>query len=188
MKSYFCIVLALLSVSVSVFGSDNPRPPMGREDRGERGRQERSPRWPEEADRDRDRNHDREDHHHGARHVTFNVFCRYYDNRHRDEKPVCYAGALFKKSVGVLGGEVFDETERRDGPQFEVECEGSTIYNSGARRYTDRDGTRIQAETGPYPAIVLPPGALRDKRQRVDSELELRDRTLSGDCFLYTET
>lgn len=176
MKEYICLALAVLAVPASAFSRESVRPPSGRDQRGDRGRQERSPRWPEEQEEQ------------AKRSIVFNVFCRFYKEHARGNKPICYAGARFNKAVGAHGGEVFDDSAYPESPQFEVECEGSTIHNSAGQRYTDRVGTRIQAETGPYPAIVLPSGALRDRRQRVDSELELRDATYSGDCFLYTET
>jgi hypothetical protein len=47
-----------------------------------------------------------------------------------------------------------------NNPKLEVVCDGETIFNNSARRFTGLLGTRIQGESGPFPALILPRGAL----------------------------
>jgi hypothetical protein len=130
---------------------------------------------PDDHERDRDRDRDR-DRSHAAKLLDFNVFCRF---------PKCFAASRFEKHVDHEGDEVYDNSEHPRNPAFEIECHGQSIFNGLGRRFTDKAGTRIQAQAGPYPAIVLPPRALRDGHRRVKSLLELREATLEGDCYLY---
>jgi hypothetical protein len=117
--------------------------------------------------------------------ICFNAYCNYArDDRYGFEK--CRAVSVFKKLVNADGSEIFDVSRRPNNPQFAVECDGRAIFNNSARRYTDYMGTRIQAETGPYPAILFPKRALSDGRGYVASSLELDGQILKGYCYLYT--
>lgn len=118
--------------------------------------------------------------------TTFNVFCKYKPTDEGGRYKKCYAGAWFWKDVSKSGREIEDNSEYPLNPVFEVECDGDTVFNENGRRFTDREGTRIQAETGPYPAIILPRGALAEGRRAVPSYLELRTQTLKGSCQIYT--
>lgn len=115
--------------------------------------------------------------------ASFNVFCRFPEKK--DSRPTCTAAARFKKLVDHDGREILDYSESSNNPRFQVECDGVALYNDGSRRFTDYKGTRIQAESGPYPAILLPEESLAYGRRRVSSRLELLDRTLEGDCYIY---
>lgn len=129
--------------------------------------------------------------------TCFNIYCRYEESRHDDDKSdsftdshdsyeKCRAASQFKKNVGDDGSEIEDRSYPPFNPRMAVECDGSVIYNNSAHRYTDYKGTRIQAQHGPYPAILLPKGALRDDHHYVRSVLELSDQTLKGYCYIYT--
>jgi hypothetical protein len=128
------------------------------------------------------------------REVCFNVFCTYdrdHDGKEQghdehDGYDKCHAGATFNKFVTDDGVEIDDDSDHDRNPKFEVECDGRPIYNNSGHRYTDWQGTRIQAIQGPYPAIVLGKGALRDTHQYSVSALELWDQTLHGYCYVYT--
>lgn len=123
------------------------------------------------------------------RKVCFNVFCTYdaRDQHGQDQYEKCHAGSTFTKWVRDDGDEIQDESaDHDDDPKFEVECDGKPVYNNSAHRYTDWQGTRIQALQGPYPAIVLPEGALKDTHEYAVSALELWDQTLHGYCYVYT--
>jgi hypothetical protein len=136
---------------------------------------------------------------HPPHEVCFNVFCTYERQNvldaqggqgpHDGQFEKCHAASTFQKFVSDEGEEINDESaDRDDNPKFEVECDGKTVYNNSAHRYTDWQGTRIQALAGPYPAVVLGRGALRDTHQYEISALELWDQTLHGYCYIYTGT
>ncbi|MEW6055991.1 MAG: hypothetical protein AB1540_05195 [Bdellovibrionota bacterium] len=116
--------------------------------------------------------------------VMFNVICRYKEKN--DHRYRCFSAARFEKSVSHSGREVLDSSGESFPAAFQVECDGETLFNNGARRFTDREGTRIQALSGPYPAILLPPQALQEGRRKVRSSLELREQDLEGSCLVYT--
>jgi hypothetical protein len=138
---------------------------------------------------------------HPPREVCFNVFCTYEREGEQpqvhdehDSYDRCHAGSTFKKWVTDDGEEIEDNSADHDGHddkdrdviKFEVECDGQHLYNNSAHRYTDWQGTRLQALEGPYPAVVLPRGALKDTHQYAISALELWDQTLHGYCYVYT--
>jgi hypothetical protein len=117
--------------------------------------------------------------------VCFNVYCNYArEDRYGFEK--CKAVSVFKKLVAADGDEIQDVSRRPQNPQLAIECDSRVIFNNSGRRYTDYLGTRIQAETGPYPAILLPKHALEEGRRYVNSSLELDGQFLKGYCYLYT--
>jgi hypothetical protein len=125
--------------------------------------------------------------------VCFNLICKYSSKSPREGMPpsfdtptTCRAAAVFTKDVTLDGGEILDTSDPNSNPDFEVECDEHVIFNDRAHRYTDIMGTRIQALTGPYPALLLPRGALRDTRGYIHSSLDLDGRILSGYCYLYT--
>lgn len=139
----------------------------------------------------------------------FNIICHYKShNEKNDGYEKCQVAARFLKNVTLEGGEVEDSSEQpkdhhgngpregeppnNEGPhrdffdhQFEVKCDGHLIYNDGARRFTDMLGTRIQAETGPYPAILLPRGTLHAGHHYAPSWLELGEQNMRGSCYIY---
>jgi hypothetical protein len=115
----------------------------------------------------------------------FNVVCRYESLDSGDSRR-CEATAEFSKHVGEDGDEVEDRFDDPAGTVFEVSCDRKKLDSLGARRLTDREGTRIQAEAGPHPAVLLPRGALSERHRYVESALELDDRTLHGECFVYS--
>lgn len=117
--------------------------------------------------------------------ACFNVFCTYGkdDDGHYSK---CEASAAFTHAVSGDGDEIFDNSTQSDNPTFEVQCDQTVVYNGPAHRYTDRLGTRIQGIPGPYPAVVLPVGALREMRHYSESSLEFKDQRLSGSCYIYT--
>jgi hypothetical protein len=124
--------------------------------------------------------------------VCFDMVCNYksksrdsYDPRDSQYK-TCRAAVRFQKWVGVDGREVWDTSTTPFNPEFEVECDHQLIYHSAGTRFTDELGTRIQAETSPYPAILLPKGALREGHRYALSSLELDGQALRGHCYLYT--
>jgi hypothetical protein len=118
---------------------------------------------------------------------VFNVYCTYkLAAEGNNPGVICHSAAKFEKAVTANGGEIEDNSEYPKNPNFQVECDNEKIFNHPSRRFTDRQGTRIQAQTGPYPAIVLPQGALTVGRQAVKSTLELRDVAIPGACFVYT--
>jgi hypothetical protein len=119
--------------------------------------------------------------------VCFNILCN-YQKRH-DEKgkyESCRSAAKFQKWVAEDGREVRDNSARPYNPRFEVECDYMTIFNNSANRYTDRLGTRIQAKKGPYPATLLPRGALHEGHGYSLSALEVEGQILRGHCYIYT--
>lgn len=121
--------------------------------------------------------------------VCFNVYCTYQGDEQQGAKKHydrCTAAASFVHLVADDGDEVFDNSADSSNPAFEVQCDSQVLYDGPAHRYTDRLGSRIQGIPGPYPAIVLPVGALTELRHYSESSLEVDDQRLSGDCYVYT--
>jgi hypothetical protein len=119
------------------------------------------------------------------RQVCFNLVCNYQ----KGDDPgfsKCQAASTFTKWVAADGSELQDASEAPQNPQLEVECDEQVLFNSSARRFTDEQGTRIQAENGPYPALLLPSRSLQDTHRYVLSSLELSNQTLSGYCYIWT--
>jgi hypothetical protein len=120
------------------------------------------------------------------RQVCFNMLCTYQSDDPHARYQLCHTAARFVKWVTNEGEEIFDDSEHPFNPEFEVECDEDLLFNEGARRFTDRLGTRIQSQTGPYPATLLPRGALHDGHRYEISTLEMGDEILRGYCYLYT--
>jgi hypothetical protein len=118
-----------------------------------------------------------------SRTVCFNVHCVYAEH---DGSGPCQAAATFTKRVTGDGAETLDDSEPADDAQFEVECNDEVRFNGSAHRYTDQQGTRLQAVIGPYPAVLLPPHALRDGHRYELSALDLGKDRVRGFCYLYT--
>lgn len=119
-----------------------------------------------------------------TRTVCFNVACIYPDH---DGSGKCQAAAMFTKRVTADGAEIADDSGPREDVKFEVECENEVRFNGSAHRYTGRDGTRLQANIGPVPAVLLPVHALRDEHRFELSALDLgKEEMLRGYCYLYT--
>lgn len=133
--------------------------------------------------------------------VCFNLVCFYESKKLSDDRDdwgfkKCKVASTFKKKVTLDGGEVEDDSYHENNPQLEVDCDGQRIFNNSARRFTDLLGTRIQGETGPFPAISLPRGALHgnfphDSGYHVSpSVLEVEGdkhkERLKGKCHIWT--
>jgi hypothetical protein len=88
--------------------------------------------------------------------------------------------------VTLDGGEVTDDSEYPFNPKFEIECDDEWIQKGPSRRFTEILGTRIQAEQGPFPALVLPRGALHVGPHSSDARLEFTNQTMNGSCFIYS--
>ncbi|MGZ6371569.1 MAG: hypothetical protein ACXWPM_12505, partial [Bdellovibrionota bacterium] len=120
----------------------------------------------------------------------FNIVCDYRADHDSDDRDgpfhQCRAASVFKKLVTEQGEEIRDRSSFPNNPALDVQCDGRTVFNNSARRFTDDLGTRIQAEEGPYPAILLPRGVLTDRHQYSVSQLELEGQSLSGFCYVYT--
>src|SRR5262249_3164778 len=113
--------------------------------------------------------------------------CSYHDDGAPKEEVKCEAGAVFTKFVTDDGEEIRDISDDHTQPRFEVACDQKTLFNGSAHRFTDWAGTRIQADTGPFPAVLLPHGALKEGHRYEASALELADgESLRGYCFIYT--
>lgn len=139
--------------------------------------------------------------------VCFNVYCQFEDKKDSDDDREdadslrdfheCTAAATFKKEVTVDGGEVVDDSNFENNPELNVVCRGNKIFNSSANRYTDLLGTRIQGESGPFPALLLPRGALSsgaDNRSGDHVTFGSLELTLKkglvhkkGKCFIWTK-
>lgn len=136
------------------------------------------------------RDNGRQDSFRRIRSVTFNVFCKFKGEAEAQYRK-CFAGARFEKDVYWHGEEVEDRSDYPFNPEFEVECDGHLIHNTGGQRFTDEEGNRIQALSGPYPAIVFARGSLRDGRRAVSARLELfndfSDNAYSGTCQIYVD-
>jgi hypothetical protein len=116
--------------------------------------------------------HDDDDNNHGGhcpggrpcepkkKDVCFNVQCDFYNADNPVGFRSCKAAARFHKNVTRDGGEIQDDSNSSNNPEFEVNCEGVQLYNNSSHRYTDLLGTRIQGQSGPFPAILLPRGSL----------------------------
>lgn len=118
----------------------------------------------------------------------FNVYCSFKKDKDdkNNEEYSCQAAAQFDKAIFEDGKEVEDNSDVSNNPTFEIECKDNKIFNGTAHRYTDSQGTRIQAQVGPFPALVLPRGALHDGHGYAVTVLELGDVSLRGSCYLYT--
>jgi len=87
---------------------------------------------------------------------------------------------------------VDDESTGRENPTLVVTCDDRKVFNNSARRFTSLLGTRIQGETGPFPSILLPRGALHSGANNTsgdhvsDSILELDEHRLEGSCHIWT--
>lgn len=120
------------------------------------------------------------------REVCFNILCSYEDKESGEKHLKCEAAAAFQKQVTYEGNEMEDNSSYPDDPEFEVVCDGQRLYRSAGRRFTDAQGTRIQAQGGPFPAILLPRGVLDDGHRYALSSMELENRKLRGHCYIYT--
>jgi hypothetical protein len=72
----------------------------------------------------------------------------------------CRVVTTFYKHVTVDGAEMNDESDLINNPWLEVRCDGLTVFNDRARRFTALLGTRIQGESGHFPCLQLPRGTL----------------------------
>ncbi len=127
--------------------------------------------------------------------ICLNLVCDYervhrrddglLDDGHDDGFSKCRAASRFTKLVSSDGDEIRDRSAVEETVSLEVECDGQTIFNNSANRFTDAQGTRLQAKSGPYPAVVLPRGTLSDEHRYVASALELKDQILRGVCYVY---
>jgi hypothetical protein len=169
-----CFIFAATAAADSFKGRQESIRGVERTERRERPERRDRPEHP-------DRRHEDD---FATRSVTFNIFCRYDNGPQRKDR--CYAAARFEKLVFSNGAEFEDNSDHPSNPVFEVECGGEMIFNEHGRRFMSREGTWIQALTGPYPAIVLSRQALREGHHRVTSVLELRDVSLEGTCLIYT--
>ena len=113
--------------------------------------------------------------------ICLNLVCDYQGNREGYSK--CRAASSFIKLVSSDGDEIRDRSEM--DVSLEVECDGIRLFTNSANRFTDAQGTRIQAKAGPFPAVVLPRGSLSDEHRYVPSSLELEDQILRGVCYVY---
>ena len=131
--------------------------------------------------------------------TMFNVACFYNDAKQVKGFRSCKANAIFTKNVTADGGEVADESPTpthplsTEIPQFKVECENTSLWNDHGRRFTDLLSTRIQALSGPFPAIYLPRGALHVGPHVSDSYLEIetdmpksKPIRIVGKCHIWT--
>jgi hypothetical protein len=122
-------------------------------------------------------------------------------DKDKDKYKTCKAISIFEKVVTAEGAEVTDESPEPSTPlspqvpRFSVECDGlpEPVYNNYARRFTDLLSTRIQALTGPKPAIYLPRGALHVGYHVADSYLDIdtgiptqKQLRIPGKCNIYT--
>ena len=136
--------------------------------------------------------------------VCFNLQCTYGDH-HENETSIdpegghdrnCRAAATFVKAVTKDGGEVSDDSNSHNNPRFEVKCGKDSLTDNSARRFTTLLGTRIQREQGPFPAILLPRGALHSGSDNLagfhvaKSVLEVdtghKVKHLHGTCYIWT--
>ncbi len=118
--------------------------------------------------------------------ICLNLVCDYERVHGQDDGfSKCRAASRFTKLVSWDGDEIRDRSSVEETVSLEVECDGQTIFNNSANRFTDAQGTRLQAKSGPYPAVMLPRGTLSDEHRYVASALELKDQTLRGVCYVY---
>lgn len=127
--------------------------------------------------------------------ACFNLVCNYEFEPSSGVRK-CSVASTFVKDVTKDGGEVVDNSDWKNNPIFEVSCDGEKIFNNRARRFTDLLGTRIQGESGPTPAILLPRGQLHTSADGQGgghysrSVLELDNGhgfiRGKGSCFIWT--
>lgn len=188
------VITLLFAFSTSAFAEPGTRPPTqlrGRQDSGPprptQPRPEPTPQRDEQAQGRRTPDRFREPEQgrrlSDSRETAFHIFCTYEKQEGRPQR--CHTAALLRKTVRGDGEELLDNSALPRQTHFEAECDGALIFNGAAQRFTDHMGTRLQPETGPYPATVLPEGALRAGRRRSQSVLELPDAALSGHCQIY---
>ena len=122
--------------------------------------------------------------------TCFNLYCQYKKKKKEEAKEgqvqECRVAIQFMKRVSSDGREIFDYSNEKDNPKFQVQCDQQILYNNSAHRYTDELGTRIQVIGAPYPAILLPRGSLHDQRHYETSSLQLENQDLEGYCYIYT--
>jgi hypothetical protein len=130
----------------------------------------------------------------------FNVACFYNNHFNPAGFKTCKANSVFQKAVTPEGGEVADDSPdpttlplSPDVPTFKVECDNVSRYNDHSRRFTDLLSTRIQAMSGPMPAIYLPRGELHTGNHVSDSYLEIdtgipanSQLRINGKCYIWT--
>jgi hypothetical protein len=135
-----------------------------------------------------------------TRDVCFNLVCHYdFDEDHGPadhEHHHCTAAATFTKAVTLDGGEVADNSHEGSNPALNISCDDHEYDPRPARRFTGLLGTRIQGETGPTPAILLPRGELhtgpgdQNSGHYSKSILELDAdhgfKRGDGSCFIWT--
>ena len=118
--------------------------------------------------------------------LCFNLVCNFSDEKSTDFKK-CTVAANFTKKVTDDGWEIWDDSEPGSNPTFEIECNSEVIFNGSAHRYTDRQGTRLQAETATFPSLVIPKNSLREGHRYTSAVLELQNQQhMDGFCYLYT--
>lgn len=156
----------------------------------------------DQDDKHKDKDKDKHDGHKGKDHrlAHFNLVCYYRQPTNPQGFQNCKAAASFKKHVTLDGGEIADESPdpsrplSAEIPFFKVECDNVSVYGGDrGRRFTDLLSTRIQALTGPKPAIYLPRGSLHVGQHISDSYLEIDTglpdndslRTV-GKCYIWT--
>lgn len=128
--------------------------------------------------------------------ANFNVVCYYKSADAPKSLQACKVASTFQKAITPDGAEVADSSPEGLGhasplvPTFNVECDRTLSFNDHARRQTNLLNTRIQALTGPHPAIYLPRGSLHAGFHVEDSLLEIdyRDEQLrlEGQCYIWT--
>ena len=130
-----------------------------------------------------------------TRETCFNLVC-HYEFEGEGTPRHCTASTIFNKAVTRDGGEVQDDSNLSNNPRLEVSCDDKVVFANSARRYTDLLGTRIQGQTGPTPAILLPRGTLHSGSEgsngghysRSILEIDTGQHFLrgKGKCFIWT--
>lgn len=133
-----------------------------------------------------------------TREVCFNLMCHYEFKNEYGSPKNCTVSSTFTKNVTVDGGEVQDDSSVGNNPRLDISCDNEKIFNNSAHRFTDLLGTRIQGQTGPSPAVLLPRGALHSGQEGQSgshyskSILELDNGRefvrANGKCFIWTGT
>lgn len=128
--------------------------------------------------------------------VCFNVVCYYHNPQNPPGYKSCRAAAKFQKDVTLSGGEVEDDSNVKNNPELEVSCENTVLYNNSSNRFTNLLGTRFQGQTGPFPAVLLPRGALHSgsngsSGNHTSSSILEIDSThgqlkAQGSCYIWT--
>lgn len=150
----------------------------------------------EKPDKDRcDRDDDHHDHDRTPS-AHFNLVCYYTNKDNPEEFRACKVASTFEKAVTLDGGEVADNSpdptpsNLNQLPQLSVDCGRVLTFNDHARRFTGLLNTRIQALSGPHPAIVLPRGALHTGIHISESSFEVDHKDvqlrLHGECYIWT--